>query len=314
MSFAPIICMILFSSCLLPYAISVSKEDPFVRVLPYPDSHVTEVEGVMVHYRLGVAEASRGKILLIHGLGGSTSSFDTVIGPLVDAGYLVVAVDLPGFGYSGRPEGFDHSQMHRAALVWQLLDELERTAGTDPWIILGHSMGGGTAVAMACQRPGSTRSVVLVAGALEDRGSLSAAVLRFPPYARWLSIFLERSLITKKRFSAILAKAYGRDPTEDEVASYLQPLRAGGTARSLVAMVRTSRSLPLGQLGSLSMQVDAIWGSEDTFVPLRSVRAITEELQHLRLHIIEGAGHLPMESHPEDFVRILLGLLSSAER
>ena len=154
--------MILFSSCLLPYAISVSKEDPFVRILPYPDSHVTEVEGVMVHYRLGVAETSRGKILLIHGLGGSTSSFDTVIGPLVDAGYLVVAVDLPGFGYSGRPEGFDHSQMHRAALVWQLLDELERTAGTDPWIILGHSMGGGTAVAMACQRPGSTRSVVLV--------------------------------------------------------------------------------------------------------------------------------------------------------
>ena len=301
--------MIVSVSCLLPYAISVTREDPLPPPLPYPESHYVDIDGVRVHYRLYESEPISGNLLLIHGLGGSTYSFEHVAGPLSDAGYLTVAVDLPGFGYSGRPEKFDHSQLNRARLLWSLLDRLDKSLEAREWIILGHSMGGGTAIAMASLRPGQTRKLILVAPALKDRGGLAARSLSFPPFARWLQIFLERSLISEKRFRSILANAYGREPTDAQVFAYLDPLLGGGTARTLDSMTRTSRSVELSSLSDLRMPVFAIWGAEDRIVDLEEARALGAALAQMRLYIIEESGHLPMESHPETFNRILFEIL-----
>lgn len=256
-----------------------------------------------------------GKILLVHGLGGSTYSFDRMIGPLVEEGYVVVAADLPGFGYSGRPEKFDHSQANRAKIMWSLLSVVDHrftypNLSEVPWHLVGHSMGGGTVTAMAVADPDKSASMTLIAGALEDNRNLFMGLVKFPPYARWTQIFLERSLLTESRVEKILGDAYGRPPTEGEVAAYLTPLWLPGTARGLTDFTKTSKSIPLPVVGTLEIPVSAIWGEYDTIVPLDRSRTIGRYLPQMRLYVIEDSAHIPMETHPEKTNFALIEFLS----
>lgn len=303
--------LILFGSCLLPYALELTKPEELPLESPYSDGAFALIDDVWVHYRLLAPkkEILVGKILLVHGLGGSIYSFQAVIPALVKAGYMVIAVDLPGFGYSGRPENFDHSQAHRATILWQLLDTLDDSE--QPWVLLGHSMGGGTATAMALERPKDTMSLVLVAGALEDFSFSNSLLLKFPPLARWVQLYLERTLLTEKQVGNILFKAYGREANEEEIRAYLEPLQLPGTARGAISFVKTSHSVPLEDLSTLDMPVIAIWGALDTVVPLEKKSIISERVSQLQLAVLPEAAHIPMETHPEQFNAILLEFLSS---
>jgi len=310
-----VVLLILFSlsSCLLPYAFTLSTSDGVRPEGPYEDSSFEEIDGVWIHYRLVLPQTTdiKGKLLLVHGLGGSTYTFNSAIVALVDAGFAVVAVDLPGFGYSGRPEKFDHSQEHRAQILWTLLDSIDSVTAIPMmqkhgWHLVGHSMGGGTVVAMAVARPAETASLVLVAGALELSRGVSSLVLAFPPFTRWARLYLERSLLTEQKAGELLSEAYGREADGHELSVYLEPLQLPGTARSLTSMVRTTRSIPLDNLKSLHMPVAAIWGDSDTVVPIEKSRAIGVRIPQLRLYIIEEAAHIPMETHVEEFNAALL--------
>lgn len=309
--------VILFSSCVLPYAFTVSESDGSPVETPYPESQFMLVEGILVHYRILLPSnpVPERKIFLVHGLGGSTYSFDQMIPNLVAEGYVVVAVDLPSFGYSGRPKEFDHSQASRAKILWNLLGEIDRkfsSAGLSetPWHLVGHSMGGGTVAAMAALESAKSASMTLIAGALEDNRTFLMALIHFPPYARWAQLFLERSLLTEDRVTKILEDAYGRPPTMKEVKAYLLPLQLPGTARSLTSFSKTSKSIPLPLLGKLTLPVSAIWGEFDTVVPLEKSRTIGKYLPQMRLYIIEGSSHIPMETHAEECNAALLEFLS----
>ena len=195
---------ILFGSCLLPYALQLTKAEESLGESPYNDGEFVLIDGVQIHYRLVAPKTEDlvGKILLVHGLGASLYSFHSVIPSLVKAGYMVVAVDLPGFGYSGRPEKYDHSQVNRAAMLWQLLETIDTV--DLPWTLLGHSMGGGTVAAMALSRPADTSSVVLVAGALDDFSFANSFVLKVPRLLLILNLHFQFPLseILKYQFCA----------------------------------------------------------------------------------------------------------------
>jgi len=158
---------------ILPYLIGVSKpEDLSVMGLPFNESRFENIDGVSIQYRQWLPDQQpiKGKILLIHGLGGSTFSWRNNIPALRDAGYMVVTADLPGFGYSDRSGGIDHSQKNRSKILWVLLDQIDSTLSPETasmdLVLAGHSMGGGTAVAMTLEHPDQTKALVLVDGAV----------------------------------------------------------------------------------------------------------------------------------------------------
>lgn len=145
---------------LIPYLITVPSSDAEYMDKAFPESEYIEINDISVHYRVWTPETSfiKGKVLLVHGLGGSTFSWRNNIAPLQKEGYLVVAADLPGFGYSDRKSGIDHSQRARSDILWQLLDQtdptLDQDAASSGWVLAGHSMGAGTVSAMAINKPG----------------------------------------------------------------------------------------------------------------------------------------------------------------
>jgi pimeloyl-ACP methyl ester carboxylesterase len=121
--------------------------------LQLPELRTTDIEGP-VAYRLwdGPPEST---FLMVHGLGGSHLSWIQAAPGLAGLG-RVLALDLPGFGWSpraGRPTGL----MDARRTISRFIAEL----GTGDVVLCGNSMGGALAVLQAAVEPGSVEGLVL---------------------------------------------------------------------------------------------------------------------------------------------------------
>src|SRR5215213_1585692 len=117
------------------------------------DREEITLHGHTVTYR----RAGWGPLLvLIHGITGSSATWDEVIEPLAER-YTVVAPDLLGHGASAKPRG-DYSLGAYASGLRDLLTTLGHDKGT----IVGHSLGGGVAMQLAYQFPDRCERMVLV--------------------------------------------------------------------------------------------------------------------------------------------------------
>src|SRR6476619_5541666 len=103
-------------------------------------------------------------VVLIHGITGSSDTWQDVIEPLAEK-YTVVAPDLLGHGASAKPRG-DYSLGAYASGIRDLLGALGHDRGT----IVGHSLGGGVAMQMAYQFPERCERLVLVSSGGLGRG------------------------------------------------------------------------------------------------------------------------------------------------
>lgn len=278
---------------------------------PFYNSRFLEVENVTLHYRIWDSFKNRGKVFLVHGLGGSTYSWEETAMRLQREGYDVLAVDLPGFGYSQRSNSFSHSQENRAHLLWRLVEQVETIyedfGNQDQWVLIGHSMGGGTVSAMAYLEQERTKGILLVAGALFDNGpEFLTKLLWYPPAGKWMEVLLDRFSTDEQKVREILVSANGMDLLQGQYEGYVEPLRIKGTAASLVAMTRTGNSLKEKELQSITVPVYGIWGSEDRWVRELETDRIRNNLPQAEFSIVQGAGHLPMETHPQEFQNQLL--------
>ena len=70
---------------------------------PYDNSNFHTVGDYTVHYRTYLPEVkAKNQIMLIHGFCLSTASMEGIAEEYREAGYYVVTVDVPNFGYSSR--------------------------------------------------------------------------------------------------------------------------------------------------------------------------------------------------------------------
>jgi pimeloyl-ACP methyl ester carboxylesterase len=114
---------------------------------------------------------------MVHGIPGSGRDFRH-LAPWLSPVFRVIRLDLPGFGGSAPEAGALVSFEGRARVVRDLADHL----GLARFAVLGHSMGGGTALALAAQAPDRVSLLALVAslGLRLHRGlGLPAAVFRW---------------------------------------------------------------------------------------------------------------------------------------
>ena len=96
-------------------------------------------------------------------------------GHLAAAGFRTIAVDRPGFSYSGRPGGGGEVPAERS----RILREAVRQVGATEPIVVCHPYGGAVAMAWAVDVLETTRGVVSVAGATYPWGGDAGALYRF---------------------------------------------------------------------------------------------------------------------------------------
>src|SRR5215470_9377811 len=123
-----------------------------------PSSREVEAAGLRLRY-LELGEGPGVPVLLLHGFGADLNTW-MFTQPALAEGRRVVALDLPGHGGSAkRVERADAESL--AAVIAGALDEL----GIERAHLVGHSMGGGIASALALRSPERIATLTLVASA-----------------------------------------------------------------------------------------------------------------------------------------------------
>jgi pimeloyl-ACP methyl ester carboxylesterase len=294
----------------LPYFIPLNTRNK-IPSLPYPNSaFFTTSDNVSLHYRLDTPLIVKGKILLVHGLAGSTFSFRNNVDDLVAAGYQVMAVDLPAFGYSDRRSGIVHSQVNRAKWVWELIDKIDSDAKDNrSWNLLGHSMGASTILAMSNQNPMRVISLSILDGAV-TQNSPSLPLLFDTPVGQWLKVYLRYGALNKGNIAKLLSSAYARSADESAVAGYLAPLLIDKTASALVDFVKTAKNVNIQDWKYPQTPMLVTWGENDTWVKPSAIDEIKKFAQDLQVTIIPGHGHCAHETDP-GFNKVLIDFLDA---
>jgi pimeloyl-ACP methyl ester carboxylesterase len=256
-------------------------------------------------------------VVLIHGITGSSETWEEVIEPLAER-YTVVAPDLLGHGQSAKPRG-DYSLGAYASGIRDLLGAL----GHDRATIVGHSLGGGVAMQMAYQFPERAERLVLVSsGGLgrEVHAMLRAAVLPGSELVVPL-IASSRVLDATSAVGSFLGRLGMRaGPDLEELWRGFSSLNDVG-ARA--AFIHTLRGIvdPGGQRVNatdrlyLAQRVPTmlLWGERDPIIPAHHGRAAHALIPGSRFETFPGAGHFPHRADPRAFVRTLGDFIESTE-
>ncbi|QPC87499.1 alpha/beta fold hydrolase [Mesorhizobium sp. NBSH29] len=122
------------------------------QMVPAAGSFVT-VDGVRLHY----LDAGEGlPILFLHGLGAQLLQFQPLFSHLKD-NFRVIALDRPGSGYSAAME--ESGPVAQARIIAHFIDQLKLDRKP---VIVGHSLGGLVALAIALEHPSSISGLALI--------------------------------------------------------------------------------------------------------------------------------------------------------
>jgi pimeloyl-ACP methyl ester carboxylesterase len=254
--------------------------------------------------RLQVREdgpAAAPTIVLLHGFAGSLHWWENLV-PLLDVRYHVVRFDLLGHGGSSKPAG-GYSMEHQA----QLVDEALHQIGVRRALIVGHSMGGLVATALA------TRDRALAAGVALVDSPPTAASGKLPFTARLgfvpiLGQALRSALITNGEVQNALQSAFAPGyPVPHQFVSDFWKMTYTSYTASDSADKAYLESRPLApRLTALGLPVLGIYGTEDRIVSPTAMREDYATIPRAQLVAVARAGHSPMVEKPYATAQALL--------
>ena len=211
--------------------------------------------------------------------------------PFMEQGGPSIAIDMPGWGRSDRPERFDYSMYGLSAFLERCLDELD----VGPRKLVVHDWGG-LALIGAQRRPELVEKVVIV-----------NAVPLLPGYRwHWIAQIWRRrpageifnALNSRASLALLLRQARGdRSPMPPEFVDMIWDHWDAGTGRAVLGLYRYADADLLADagrhLGRLTCPSLVLWGERDPYLPTRFAGDYADALPNSELEIVEGAGHWP---------------------
>jgi pimeloyl-ACP methyl ester carboxylesterase len=273
-----------------------------------------DLHGHRVRFRIG---GEGPAIVLIHGITGSSATWDQVL-PQLARDFTVLAPDLLGHGDSAKPRG-DYSLGAYASGIRDLMIALEIERAS----YVGHSLGGGVAMQLAYQFPERLDRLALVSsGGLGKEVHLMLRLVALPAAEYVLPLLVAEPL---RNAGEAVAAAFGRLGLRaghdlEEIAAGFASL---GDVDARQAFVHTARSIIdiEGQRASardrLYLAADVptllIWGERDRIIPAKHGRAAQQEMPGSRLELFAEAGHFPYKTGPQRFVETLSQFMEDTE-
>jgi pimeloyl-ACP methyl ester carboxylesterase len=272
--------------------------------------HKITLQGVTYHYL--EYPGSGMDLVLLHGLGSSTYSWEE-IAPLLQAeGFHVWALDLKGSGWSDKPlgAGYDLFTLREEINLW--LEAL----GLKQVVFVGNSLGGSLGLLQALENPAKiSRLVLITAGAYFKKLPWVFRLARLP-FSRGLSRILFKPWLIRL---AMKQAFYHRNRvTSERVAAYYQRLKSPGCLEAQITLVRSLDFERLSRYDSQIPKIDIptllIWGEQDPWIPPAIGRRLEKALPHSRLRVIPHCGHAPQEELPTETARLITEWLSIQTR
>lgn len=273
-------------------------------------SQFVDVDGVRVHFQ-EAGDPKAPAMVLIHGFASSTLVWSKVFLLLAEAGYRVIAPDLMGFGYSGKPKNGEYTIPGQAKLLNGLLDSLNIPRA----IFVGSSYGGAVAATCALDYPDRVEKLVLV-GTVSNNRPLAFNLMRVfssPLVGDLVSPLLigSRRLLRRRMKSVYDRHSWVMD--ERRVDARHLPLRAAGTHRAIIRTVRSWDAERISRDAHLISQPTLLcWGENDRETPLSDGERLHQEISGSRFIVFLNCGHLPHEEYPEAFTEVVVGFCTEA--
>ncbi len=218
-------------------------------------------------------------VLALHYWAGAGHEFDA-LRPLLPAGTQLLAPDLPGFGTQAVPAGFDYSVGAYADWVAAFIQQNDLT----DYVLVGHSLGGKVALALAASRPAGLRRLVLLSPSPPSPEPISDADRAASLAAYGKPDEAEKTFhkITRQPLSDAVHRRVVADNLRSSQAAWDAWL-LGGSLEDLTAL-----------MGEIEVPCHLLVGTDDQAIPLAAQRAQTLPLlpPGTLLTEVPGAGHL----------------------
>jgi len=281
-------------------------------------SKFIQAAGLRWHVQMMAHATPRGTVLLIHGTGASTHSWRDMM-PLLAECYEVIAIDLPGHGFTQQPSAGGYSLDDMAASIQGLLAVMKLS----PTIVIGHSAGAAILLRMVIDRKIAPTQLVSINGALLPLTGLPGEV--FSPIAK----FISRSKLVPKLFAwraadpkvlNRLLDATGSRLDDNGRALYGALITNAAHASAALNMMANWDLQPLQndltKFSHCETRLTLIVGENDkTVSPKEAARvehifAAHQLSQQLNIVRLPKLGHLAHEESPDEMVRLIVKLVS----
>lgn len=228
-------------------------------------------------------------IVLSHGGAGNTLSWHQQIASLRDR-HRIIAFDHRGFGRSiCDPEDLD--VRHFAPDLITVLD----TAGVERAALVGHDMGGMTAMRIALDHPERVSCLVLVnttGGFFSPKAlaSLTQGTLEFSKTGFQIDQMLSPEFAARHPDRAFLFL---------QIARLNEPPDPALMANAVEDRVRPE------ELAGFDIPTLLVAGERDAYFPFEAFREVAERIPGAKLVGFPGSGHSPFYEEPEEFNRVV---------
>jgi pimeloyl-ACP methyl ester carboxylesterase len=245
-------------------------------------------------------------VFLVHGFNLDHNTWSANI-DVLSRYCTVFAVDLWGSGYSTR-EPLDYGYPLFVEQIRLLMDHL----GLGSAHLVGHSMGGGVAIAFsAAHRERVGRLVLVDSVGLARPATMRERIFRLP----WLPE-LVLGLPTDSIRRRNLLDFWIRDPvllTDEVFAAFTGYQKVEGSIRSTLEILRRDFFNPLddeiGRLAKLAIPTMILWGRHDRAVAIEAGWAMHGRIPGSRFEVFDRSSHLPNFDEPDRFNDLVVRFL-----
>jgi len=270
-----------------------------------------DIGGAVLHYETAGAGAP---ILLIPGLGLDHAYYRFGI-PLLAQRLQVIAVDPRGIGRSTKsppPYSVESWADDFAVMIERL--------GHGPLHVLGSSLGGAMALALAQRHPARVKSLIVVGGFSEiDRATELNFRLRLrliqklgmsDEVADYMGLWtLTRKFINSDAGLAVMRanQASIRTNSTESYSAFVDALLRWGRCQSGQEHEPKFTTL----LGAITAPTLVVTSDNDHLIPRELSELIAVRVLGAKLRVMPGAGHIPFMEQPEEVARIVLEFVAS---
>ena len=264
---------------------------------------------------IAVAEAGEGPALvMLHGGGPGASGVSNYHQnlPVFTKHFRVVLPDQPGFGGSYRPSEDDlNAKSITEIAVGALFEALDRL-GIERFHLLGNSLGGAAAIAMAQSQPDRISGLVLMApgggwlpfGPTPTEGQKE--MFRYynggGPSEKKMANFIRTMVFDHKQF--------GEDVVKARYEASLDPSHIEFYHRYNAAFAKRHGMDPLWRdLHKITAPTLLLWGRDDRTITLDGSQIMLKQIRNVQLHVFGNCGHWVQLERQRDFERLVTDFL-----